>query len=116
MKKSDVMKKNPHYGTEIANLERQKPYIISWHGCDMIIQITHFHKRGIVFKPLSTVRGFRFTERSGRIDYESIPRHNFRPATLHDINLNMGTGTKFMSSYFGDVKTFTRNHGHEIFK
>jgi hypothetical protein len=28
----------------------------------------------------------------------------------------MGTGTKFMSSYFGDVKTFTRNHSHEIFK
>jgi hypothetical protein len=26
----------------------------------------------------------------------------------------MGTGTKFMSSYFGDVKTFTRNHGHEL--
>ena len=115
MKKSDVLKLlTPAIRLHVEPLVRKKAYIIDWHGQDMIIQITHFHKDGIVFKPLSTAQGFRKATQTGRIQYRNVQIHNLRPATIHDITCSMGEGTRFMSDYYGDTKNLLDKHGTEL--
>jgi len=115
MKKADVLKTLlPEEQRLVEPLVRKKVYFINWHHKEMLIQITHFHKAGIVFKPLSTVPGFNKVTQSGKIRYIYIKRHQFRAATIHDITCNMGTGTRFMTDYYGDTKNFLKNHGLEL--
>lgn len=115
MKKSDVLKLLPAFiRPNIEPLIRKQAYIIEWHGHEMIIQITHFHKMGIVFKPLSTAPGFRTTSRTGMISYQNVYQHRPRPATIHDITCSMGEGTRFMSDYYGDTKNLLDKHGTEL--
>jgi hypothetical protein len=80
----------------------------------MIIQIMHFHKEGIVFKPLSIAPGFMKTSQTGTMRYDQLERHRLRPATLHDITCSMGEGTRYMSDYYGDTKNFLKIHGIEL--
>ena len=115
MKKTDVLKTlTRSVRSDVKPLVRKQAYIIAWHCHSMIIQITHFHKGGIVFKPLSVAPGFQEANRTGTIRYDQIHQHNFRPATIHDITCNMGTGTRFMSDYYGDTKNLLAKHGTEL--
>jgi len=115
VKKSDALKTlRPEVARYVIPLERKRAYFIQWHHKEMLIQITHFHKTGIVFKPLSTVPGFNKVTQSGKIRYPYIKAHQFRPATIHEITCSMGTGTRFMTDYYGDTKNFLKNHGLEL--
>lgn len=115
MKKQDALKNLPGYvRKDVEHLERKKAYIIDWFRDTMIIQITHFHKNGIIFKPLSTASLFSQETRTGRIRYGNIRSHNFRPASLHDITCAIGRGTRFMSDYYGDTKNLLKLHGTEL--
>ena len=115
MRKTDVLKTLPlAIRLHVEPLVRKQAYIIEWHRQSMIIQITHFHKKGIVFKPLSVAPGFREASRTGTLRYDQIQRHKLRPATIHDITCNMGTGTRFMSDYYGNTKNLLSKHGTEL--
>ena len=115
MKKTDVLKTlTRSVRSDVEPLVRKQAYIINWHRQSMIIQITHFHKKGIVFKPLSTAPGFRTTSRTGMISYQNVYQHRPRPATIHDITCSMGEGTRFMSDYYGDTKNLLDKHGTEL--
>jgi len=117
MKKQDAIAGLPKRLQEaVAKLERRVPYIIDWHGTDILIQITHFYKKGIHFKPLSITTGYRWPNRQGTIDYVQVIKHNFRKAKLDDLPLYMGEGTQYYAEYFSDVKVFKKNHGHDLQK
>jgi hypothetical protein len=99
---------------EINQIKRLCPYVIDWHDETMIIQVTHFYKLGIIYKPLSIPAKYDKPTKTGRIRYERLSNHKPRLATIHDLNLHMGRGTRYMSAYFSDVKTFQRNHSQEL--
>lgn len=115
MKKEHVLKTLskldlPH----VTPLSRKKAYVIRWHHTTMVIQITHFHKTGIVFRALSQAPGYREITRTGKILYGSISSHKFKEATLADILCHMGTGTHYMSDYMSDTKTLLKHHSQDL--
>jgi len=115
MKKLDAIKDLPKYlRDEISKLDRRCPYIINWRGHELLIQITHFYKTGIHYKPLSAPHGYKFPRRQGTIEYLAVPRHNFRKAKLEDLPLFMGEGTRFYTEYFSNTNVFSKNHSTEL--
>ena len=109
MKKSDVLKTLTGTQREVvSSIKRMHPYIINWRTETMLILVTHFYKKGLRFKPLSTATGFSQGQRTGTIDYDKITLHNPREAKLLDIPMYLGNSTKFFTQYRENDKEIKR--------
>lgn len=131
MKKMDIITKlDPGTREIVKSIQRRHLYIIVWNKSPMLIQVTHFNREGIRFKPLThTSRGHlrytRFTRRgqmaafkaTGSMSYRNLETFKIRSARLDEIPLYLNCATPFYTQALSNAnaKYFKEQYGEQDF-